>query len=98
MITKKQKEQEKEMDKYYEGLVKLVSKLYKYYDIDKTKMYGVYVWNKADNIDDQWNIFDIYADEIVFYTDDHSIIPEAIPIIEEIQEYIKEGYKKEWFD
>ena len=39
MITKKQKEQEKEMDKYYEGLLKLVSRLYKYYDISRDKIY-----------------------------------------------------------
>lgn len=89
---------EEEMDIYYKELVNITSELYSYYDIDKIKMYGVYVWNKADDIDNQENIFDIYADEIQFWTDDKYIIPEALPIIERIQMHIKNGYKKEWFE
>lgn len=79
---------------YYDTLCKKVSKLRLYYDIDKIKCYGVYVWNKADNIDEQENIFDIYADEIQFYTDDHTIIEEAKPIIEDIQFFISKYYDK----
>lgn len=79
---------------YYDILCEKVSKLYPYYDIDKIKTYGVYVWNKADNFDDQDNIFDIMSDEIVFYTDDHTIIEEAKPIIEDIQNFIKKYYEK----
>lgn len=75
-------------------LCEKVSKLYPYYDIDKIKDYGVYVWNKADNLDDQDNIFDIMGDEIVFYTDDHTIIEEAKPIIKDIQNFIKKYYEK----
>lgn len=81
-------------DWYYDELCKKVDKLNPYYDIDKIKCYGVYVWNKADNLDDQENIFDIYADKIVFYTDDHTIIEEAKPIIEDIQYFIKKYYNK----
>lgn len=79
---------------YYDILCEKVSKLYPYYDIDKIKDYGVYVWNKADNLDDQDNIFDIMSDEIVFYTDDHTIIEEAKPIIKDIQNFIKKYYEK----
>lgn len=79
---------------YYEELCKKVDKLRPYYDIDKTKCYGVYVWNKADNLDEQYNIFDIYADEITFWTDDHTIIEDAKPIIEDIQKFIKKYYNK----
>lgn len=89
-----------EYDIYYEELVNIVQELYKYYDIDKIKSYGVYVWKKEEeleNPDDNENIFDIYADKIVFWTDDHYIIPEAMPIIEKIQNYILNNRKEEWF-
>ena len=62
----------------------------KYYDIDKVKTYGVYVWNKANESDDQWNVFDIYSDEITMWDEEHEIIEEAKPIIEKIQLKLKE--------
>ena len=100
--TQKQKELKKTISElrnnyfnlYYDILCEKVSKLYPYYDIDKVKDYGVYVWNKADNLDDQDNIFDIMSDEIVFYTDDHTMIEEAKPIIKDIQNFIKKYYEK----
>lgn len=82
-------------DWYYTELNKKVDKLRPYYDIDKVKNYAVYVWNKADDIEDQDNIFDIHGDKIVFYTEDHTIIEEAKPIIEDIQWFISE-YNREW--
>lgn len=77
-------------DWYYRELNKKVDKLRDYYDIDKVKNYSVYVWNKADTLEEQDNIFDIQADEIIFYTDDHTIIEEAKPIIGEIQWFISQ--------
>ena len=81
---------EEEFDKYYDSLVETVKPLYKYYDIDKVKTYGVYVWNKSNESDDQWNVFDIYSDEITMWDEEHEIIEEAKPIIEKIQLKLKE--------
>lgn len=81
---------EEEFDKYYNSLLDVVEPLLKYYDVDKTKTYAVYVWNKADDRQNQWNVFDIYSHEIVMYDEDHEIIEEAKPIIEKIQDKLKE--------
>lgn len=81
---------EEEFDTYYNGLVKTVEPLREYYDIDKVKTYGVWVWNKEDEEEEQWNVFDIYSDEIVMYDKEHVIIEEAKPIIAKIQEKLKE--------
>ena len=91
MVKIKNMKKEEYYNWYYEELCKKVDKLKPYYDIDKTKYYGVYVWNKAD--EDSENIFDIYADKIVFYTDDHTIIEEAKPIIDDIQWFISKYYE-----
>lgn len=87
-----QKSHKKYYDLYYQLLCEKVDKLRPYYDIDKIKSYGVFVWNKAENIEEQDNIFDIYADEICFYTEDRTIIEEAKPIVEDIQNFIKKYY------
>ena len=72
---------EEEFDKYYNSLVETVEPLRKYYDIDKTKTYAVYVWDKADSLDEQENVFDIYSNDIVMFDKEHEIIEEAKPII-----------------
>lgn len=79
-----------EFEKYYNDLWNLVEPLREYYDIDKVKTYAVYVWNKADRIEDQENVFDIHSREIIMWNEEHEIIEEAIPIIEEIQDKLKE--------
>ena len=81
---------EEEFDKYYNSLVETVDPLRKYYDIDKTKTYAVYVWNKADSLDEQENVFDIYSNDIVMFDKEHEIIEEAKPIIKKIQDKLKE--------
>lgn len=81
---------EKEFNEYYNSLCEIASEILPYYDIDKTKTYAVYIWNKADNLDDQWNVFDIYSNEIVMYDEEHEIIEEAKPIIKRIQDKLKE--------
>lgn len=91
------KSREKYYDLYYQLLCEKVDKLRPYYDIDKIKSYGVFVWNKAENIEDQDNIFDIYADGICFYTEDRTIIEEAKPIIEDIQNFIKKYYNDVYY-
>lgn len=89
-------------DEYYELYSKLLKELREisdeirpYYDIDKVKIYSVYIWTKdsfdLDNtemIDD--NLFDIQAHELIMYDKNHIIIEEAIPIIEKIQDKLKE--------
>ena len=81
---------EKEFDEYYNSLCEIASEILPYYDIDKTKTYAVYIWNKADSLDDQWNVFDIYSNEIVMYDKDHKIIEQAKPIIKKKQDKLKE--------
>ena len=81
---------EKEFNDYYDSLCKIANEILPYYDIDKTKTYAVYIWNKADSLDDQWNVFDIYSNEIVMYDEEHEIIEEAKPIIKKIQDKLKE--------
>lgn len=89
------KEQEKEYYKLYDELANIVridSGILQWYDFDKIKPYGVYIWTKASDPDDMdtWgrNLFDIYADKIVFYGDKHEIIEEAKPAIREIQKQL----------
>lgn len=59
-----------------------------WYVVDKVKSYAVYVWTKDTDEDFGKNVFDIEADDIVFYTE-HEIIPEALSAIRHIQEQLK---------
>ena len=77
-------------DDKFEKLWKTVQPLRKYYDIDKVKMWVVYVYDKDNSKNKDWGLFDIYKNEIVFYTDNHTIIEEAKPIIKKIQELLEE--------
>lgn len=61
-----------------------------YYDIDKVKPYSVYIWSKEELDDFGENLFDIEADKIVFYNQQHRIIEEAMPVIQKIQCKLKE--------
>lgn len=81
---------EEEFNKYYNSLCNIVQELTKYYNIDKTKTYAVYVWNKSDNEEDEHNVFDIYSNEIIMYDEEHKIIEDAKPIIKRIQDKLKE--------
>jgi len=77
-------------DKYlklYDELVAVAHEIDPYYDIDKIKSYSVYIWTKGDFGD---NVFDIMADEIVYYNKNHKIPKEAMPIIEKIQLKLQE--------
>lgn len=80
----------KDFDTLYDELVLISRELRPYYSVDKVKSYSVYVWNLGDiEDDDHENIFDIMADEIVFYKK-HEIVEDAKPIIEKIQSKLKE--------
>lgn len=73
----------------FEKLWKTSMLLEKYYDIDKVKPFAVYVYDKDDSKNSDVGIFDIYKNEIVFYTDDHTIIEDAKPIIKGIQKLLE---------
>ena len=75
---------EYELDK----LFKIAHKIKSWYSVDKVKDYAVYIWTKDTNEGFGENVFDIEADDIVFYVE-HEIIPEAIPVIKRIQEQLK---------
>lgn len=78
------------MDKFnflYKELVEISEDIKVYYDIDKIKSYSVSIWTKNE---DGENVFDICADEIIFYVKNHTIIEKAKPIIEKIQLKLKE--------
>ncbi len=72
----------------FNKLFKIAHEIEPWYSVDKVKSYAVYIWTKDTDEDFGKNIFDIEADDIVFYTE-HSIIPEALPVIERIQEQLK---------
>jgi hypothetical protein len=81
----------KDADKFYklyDELVEVAHKIDPYYDIDKIKPYSVYIWTKSDFCGE--NVFDIEADKIVYYVQDHVIPIDVMPIIKEIQAKLKE--------
>lgn len=86
------------MDKTYDELMNeiraLANSLSPWFDIDKIKSYGVYVWTKDtdDEVLDGENVFDIFPDCIRFYRHDnmYDISAEAMPVIMDIQKKLKE--------
>jgi len=74
-------------DELYNELEEVTKELLLYYDVDKVKPYSVYIWTKGEYGE---NVFDIEADEIVFYVKDYVIIEETKPIIEKIQSVLKD--------
>ena len=85
------KYEEDEYYKLYQELTDVVKEcgILQYYDYDKIKSYAVYIWTKATDPSDMdtWgrNLFDIQAEEVVFYGERHEVIKEAWPAIKEIQ-------------
>lgn len=74
-------------NKYYKEMRALTDRLRPWYDIDKIKSWGVFVWSKSEgNPYGGANVFDIYKDEICYFVEGHVIPDEAWPIIREIQE------------
>lgn len=84
MKTYLQNQYEYEFDK----LFKIAHEIEPWYSVDKVKSYAIYIWTKDTDKGFGKNVFDIEADDIVFYTE-HEIIPEALPAIQRIQEQLK---------
>lgn len=84
MKTYLQNQYEYEFDK----LFKIAHEIEPWYSVDKVKSYAVYIWTKDTNEGFGKNVFDIEADDIVFYAE-HEIISEALPTIKRIQEQLK---------
>lgn len=72
----------------FDKLFKIAHEIEPWYSVDKVKDYAVYIWTKDTDAGFGENVFDIEADDIVFYVE-HEIIPEAIPVIKRIQEQLK---------
>ena len=72
----------------FDKLFKIAHEIESWYTVDKVKDYAVYIWTKDTDENLGENVFDIKADDIMFYID-HSIIPEALPTIQRIQEQLK---------
>lgn len=71
----------------YKELLELTSKLERWYSINRVAWYVIYVYSKDDP---EINLFDIWADEIVMFDNDHVIPGKAAFIIQEIQEKLKD--------
>lgn len=91
----------KNIDLIYENgmhdeLRKVANKLSQWFTVDKVKFNSAYIWT-LDSYDDVFgeNVFDIYADHLQFYpcTKCWSIPNEAVAIIHEVQEKLKEIQK-----
>ena len=74
--------------KLYNELVEIVNPIKQYYDVDKIKTWGIFIYDKNTDA----NCFDILKDEIVFYYD-HEIINNANHIILDIQNKLIEMYE-----
>ena len=61
----------KDFDTLYNELVQTTKQLEHYYDIDKIKPYAVYVWTTGEYGE---NVFDILADKVGYYVNNHKII------------------------
>lgn len=70
---------------YYDSIRIKSQELTPYYDVDKVKPYAIYIWSKGSN---GRNVFDIEEYEVYMYDEKHIIIPEALPIIKELQEML----------
>ena len=78
--------------KLYNELVEICNEIRPYYEIDKIKSWAVFIYDYDDekNSESGNGLFDILPDELIWYVDDHTIIEEAKPIIEKIQNKLKE--------
>lgn len=71
-------------DLLYNELVEVSKELLPFYEIDKVKPLSVYVWYK------DVNVFDIQANNIVYYDYTHKIPEKFNVVISRIQSKIKE--------
>lgn len=78
--------------KLYNELWEIAHEIQPWYDVDKVKWYSVYIWTKDSDSKPfgGQNVFDILADEICYYVDDHVIVEDAWPTIRKIQNKLRE--------
>lgn len=76
-----------EFDKKFQELREAAFDLETYYTIDKVKPWSVYVWTKGD---DGENVFDIEPDKLTYYVKSHEVIKEAVPLIQRVQQKLRE--------
>ena len=69
----------------YDELTNVCDEIKVYYNVDKIKSYSVYIYDKIYGS----NVFDILSNDIYMYSA-HIIIEEAKPIIEKIQNKLRE--------
>lgn len=76
----------------YKELWEIAHEIQPWYDVDKVKWYSVYIWTKDSDKKPfgGQNVFDIMADEICYYVEDHVIVEEAWPTIRKIQSKLRE--------
>lgn len=74
-------------DEKYCKLREAANELTPWFDIDKIKTYGVYVWTKGDTENFGENVFDIFSDHLQFYPNTECwVMPNEVwPIITKIQ-------------
>ena len=77
----------KDLDVLMDELWQVSREIKPWYGVDKVKGYAVYIWTKGK---DGENVFDICADKLLFYVEDHEVIEEAKSTIEKIQAKLKE--------
>jgi len=74
----------------YDELSMSAKKVYPYYSVCGIRPYGVFVWTVNENKDLEYNVFDIEEDGIILYDKEHVVKEEVLPIIQEIQEKIRQ--------
>lgn len=86
------------MNEYLEHYDRLLDELWEvahepnpWYDVDKVKDWGVYIWTKPgdDKFSDR-NVFDICFDGITYYVDGYIIPDDAWPYINRVLAKLKE--------
>lgn len=77
-------------DEKYLKLREAAHELEQWFDVDKIKSYGVYVWTKGNEESFGENVFDIFSDRLQFYPSTECwVMPNEVwPIITKIQELL----------
>ncbi len=75
---------------FYSELWELTHELEPYYSVDKVKPWAVYVWTNDTPEAGGEYVFDITANGLVYYVENHVIPAEAMPIIQKIQAKLRE--------
>ena len=77
----------KDLNSLMEELEQTSQEILPWYGVDKIRGDSVEIWTKGTN---GKNVFDICSNKLILYVKDHEVIEEAKPVIERIQEKLKE--------